>query len=499
MKLETVIGLEVHAQLLTRTKAFCGCPNRYGAPPNSLVCPVCTGAPGALPVLNGKAVELALRMALAVGATVRHESIFARKNYFYPDNPKNYQISQFDKPLCEGGALEIEVGDHARRIRLTRIHLEEDAGKLIHPDPSEDREGSWVDFNRAGVPLIEIVSEPDLRSGEEAYAYLTALKQLLLYMKASDCNMEEGSLRCDVNVSVREFGAQEYGEKFEIKNLNSFRNVERAVACFERLAAQRHGEGEAFERDPDSRDLIHHLGRGSHTLGYDPAADRLTIMRSKEEAHDYRYFPEPDLPPLVVSDAELEAVRRALPELPWVRRERFAGSFGIRPYDAAVLSATPELADYFERSAAGGADPKAVSSWIQTEVLGMLAQQKKELAGFPVGPEGISGLLLLVKDGTLSGKMAKDVFSRMVESGRSAAQIVEAEGLRQVSDPGALKGAVQVVLAQHPEVVASYLAGKDKSFTFLVGMAMKETQGRANPAMVREELTRALEALKASP
>ncbi len=490
MTQETVVGLEVHAQLLTHSKAFCGCPNRYGAPPNTLVCPVCTGQPGVLPVLNGSAVDLAARVALAVGATVHPESIFARKNYFYPDNPKNYQISQYDRPFCEGGALTIEVDGAPKPVRLTRIHLEEDAGKLIHPEEPGEAHRSWVDFNRAGVPLIEIVSEPDMRSGAEAYAYLTVLKQLLLYLRVCDGNMEEGSLRCDVNVSVRPLGTTTLGEKFEIKNLNSFRNVERSIQCFARLAG-----GEEAARGTDglgARDLAHHLERGSHTLAYDANADRLSILRSKEEAHDYRYFPEPDLPPLKVTAAELERVRAELPELPWDRRERFTRQYELRPYDAQVLTASPDLADYYEAVVRGGAGARAASSWIQTEVLGLLAQQRKEWSELNVSPAALAELLSLVQDGTLSGKMAKEVFVRMAGTGQGARQLVAAAGLRQITDPGEVRAAVDRVLAQNPEVVASYRGGKEKSFTFLVGMVMKETRGKANPRLVHEELSRAL-------
>ncbi|HVP38063.1 MAG TPA: Asp-tRNA(Asn)/Glu-tRNA(Gln) amidotransferase subunit GatB [Candidatus Saccharimonadales bacterium] len=491
MSFETVVGLEVHAQLSTRTKAFCGCAYRYGEPPNTLVCPVCTGQPGTLPVLNAEAVELAGRVALAVGARVRERSVFARKNYFYPDNPKNYQISQYDLPFCEGGGLPIEAGGGARRIGLTRIHLEEDAGKLIHPEGGLDPQASWVDFNRAGVPLIEIVSEPQMRSGEEAHAYLVQLKQLLEYLEVCDCNMEEGSLRCDVNVSVRPAGATELGEKFEIKNLNSFRSVQRAIECYVRLATGEDRDGDAGEHD-----LAHHLDRGSHTLAYDPAADRLTVLRSKEEAHDYRYFPEPDLPPLVVTAGALERTRAALPELPWDRRARFQERYVLRPYDAQVLTATRPLADYFEAAVAAGAEPRAASSWIQTEVLGSLARERQDFSEFRVPPARLAELLGLVKAGTLSGKMAKDVFAQMAATGKAAGRLVAEQGLQQVSDPGALEAAVQRALAQHGDAVASYLKGKEKSFTFLVGMVMKETQGRANPALVHEALARALDALR---
>ncbi|MBI5835878.1 MAG: Asp-tRNA(Asn)/Glu-tRNA(Gln) amidotransferase subunit GatB [Candidatus Eisenbacteria bacterium] len=487
---ETVVGLEVHAQLLTRTKAFCGCRNLYGAPPNTLVCPVCSGQPGVLPVLNRAAVELASRVALAVGARVRERSVFARKNYFYPDNPKNYQISQYDLPFCEGGGVPIEADGARLDIGLTRIHLEEDAGKLIHPEGGTDPRASWVDFNRAGVPLIEIVSEPEMRSGEEAYAYLAQLKQLLEYLEVCDCNMEEGSLRCDVNVSVRPAGATELGAKFEIKNLNSFRNVQKSIDCYVRLAT---GDG---ADTGGASDLSRHLDRGSHTLAYDPAEDRLTVMRSKEEAHDYRYFPEPDLPPLVVTAADLDRARAELPELPWARRERFASAFDLRPYDAQVLTATRALADYFEAVVAGGAEGRAASNWIQTEVLGALAREKKEFADFRVPAAGLAELLGLVKDGTLSGKMAKDVFAEMVSTGRTAGSVVSEQGLQQVTDAGALDTAVRQALAQNADAVASYLQGTEKSFTFLVGMVMKETRGRANPALVNAALKRALEALK---
>jgi aspartyl-tRNA(Asn)/glutamyl-tRNA(Gln) amidotransferase subunit B len=468
----------VHAQLLTRTKLFCGCANRFGAEPNTLVCPVCLGLPGALPVLNRHAVTLALRAALATGCTVQAVSVFERKNYFYPDLPKGYQISQYERPLATDGTVAVATADGGERpVRLARIHLEEDAGKLLHEGFPWSREKSGVDLNRAGVPLIEIVTRPDLRGPEEAHAYLTALRAILLYAGVSDGNMEEGSLRCDANVSVRRRGTDGLGTRTEIKNLNSFRNVARAIEHeAARQAAVLEAGGEVAQE----------------TLLWNADRSETAPMRSKEEAHDYRYFPEPDLPPLEVGPAWIEEVRRSLPELPAARRQRLAAEYGLPGYDAAVLTQERDLADYFEAAARAGGNAKAVSNWIMTEVLRKLKEDARPLSASPVGPAALAGLLRLVEAGTISGKTAKDVFERMWAAGEDAATIVEREGLVQLSDEKALEAVVAEVLAASPEQAASYRSGKTAALGWFVGEVMKKTAGRANPRRVNELLLRAL-------
>jgi aspartyl-tRNA(Asn)/glutamyl-tRNA(Gln) amidotransferase subunit B len=469
MSYETVIGLEVHAQLKTQSKIFCGCSTRFGAEPNANACPVCLGLPGVLPVLNRRVVEFAIRLGLAVESRIAERSIFARKNYFYPDLPKGYQISQYETPLGVGGAVPLTLDGAARAIGLVRIHMEEDAGKNIH-DEAIAGSGSLVDLNRSGVPLLEIVSEPDIRTPEEAGEYLRSLRAILMYLDVCDGNMEEGSLRCDANVSVRRAGEKVLGTKVEIKNLNSFRNVERA------LAYERERQIEALER---GEKIV------QETRLYDAARNVTESMRGKEEAHDYRYFPEPDLLPIRIAPAWIEEVRATLPELPRARMERFEREYQIPRYDAKVLTAIRPLADYYEAVVKLGTAPKAASNWIKDE---LLALYKDDIAGCPVAPARLAELIGLIEGGTISGKIAKRVLSEMVATGRGAAEIVQAQGLLQVSDEAAIAVAVDETLAAHPEELKRYREGKTKLFGFFVGEVMKRTKGKANPAVVNKLL-----------
>jgi len=478
---EAVIGLEVHVQLKTDSKIFCGCSTRFGDPPNTNVCPVCLGLPGSLPVLNRRAVELAARAALALNCRVNPASRFARKNYFYPDLPKGYQISQFDQPLSERGWLEIETNGARTRVSITRLHLEEDAGKSLHEGFPDSDAKTYLDFNRCGVPLIEIVSEPDLRSPPEAYAYLTALKQVLQYIGVSDCDMEKGSLRCDANVSVRRKGEAKFGTKAEVKNLNSFRYLARALEYeIDRQVAMLE-EGGRIEQE---------------TRLWNLAAGRTEPMRSKEYAHDYRYFPEPDLLPLAVEAKWLEAIRAAMPELPAAKRARFLRDYGLTDYDADVLTATRALADYFEEvvrpDASGRPDPKAAANWIQSELLGALKEAGKEIADSPVSPAALTELLRLMADGTLSGKMAKSVFQKMFSTGKPAKQIIAAEQMEQITDAGEIEKLCREVLAANPGQVEAYKKGKQALFAFFVGQVMKASRGQANPALVNDTLKKLL-------
>jgi aspartyl-tRNA(Asn)/glutamyl-tRNA(Gln) amidotransferase subunit B len=474
MEYEAVIGLEVHAQLLTRSKIFCGCATAFGAAPNTQTCPVCLGMPGVLPVLNRQAVAYALKMALATNCRIAPESVFARKNYFYPDLPKGYQISQYELPLAEHGHVEIEVEGKRRRIGITRIHLEEDAGKLIH---SESRPVSFVDFNRTGVPLIEIVSEPDLRTPEEAAEYLKTLRNILLYLEICDGNMEEGSLRCDANVSLRPLGAKALGTKTELKNMNSFRFVRQALEYEIRRQRALLAEGRAIIQE---------------TRLWDAAKGQTVSMRGKEEAHDYRYFPDPDLVPVRVDEAWLAEIRRSLPELPAARAARFEAELGLPAYDAQVLTGDKALADYFEAVLRDFPQPKTVSNWIMVEVMRELKKEDAGMAAFRVSPRDLGRLLALVEQGTISGKMAKTVFEDMVRSGRDPEGIIKEKGLAQISDTGALEQTAREILAAHPKEVADYKAGKTKVMGFFVGQLMKKTKGQANPQLANEVLARLL-------
>lgn len=470
---EAVIGLEVHAQLSTQSKMFCGCSAAFGGKPNTHVCPVCLGLPGALPVVNARAVEYAVRLGLATECTIAHESIFARKNYFYPDCPKNYQISQFDTPLCEHGRLSIQ--NDAKHIRIHRIHLEEDAGKLIHVDGADH---SLVDMNRSGVPLVEIVSEPDIRAAEEASEYLQKLRSLVRYLGICDGNMEEGSLRCDVNLSVRKKGAKELGVKTEVKNLNSFKQVEQAIE-FE------------FERQCK---LLESGGRVTQdTLLWDPAAKRASVMRSKEEAHDYRYFPEPDLRALRVSKDQIERVRGELPELPDAKQKRFVSQYGIPAYDAHVLTGSGDIADYYEVVVAAGADAKSASNWIMGEVMRELNERHIDIGTFVIAAPKLAELVTLQASGKINSSTAKDVFKDMLASGKGAAAIVKEKGLEQVSDDSAIEKEALAVLDENPDEVTRYLAGKEQLLQFFVGQLMKRTRGKANAAVATEILKRLLE------
>ncbi|HEV2489491.1 MAG TPA: Asp-tRNA(Asn)/Glu-tRNA(Gln) amidotransferase subunit GatB [Candidatus Acidoferrales bacterium] len=474
---ESVIGLEVHAQLATKSKAFCACSTRFGDPPNQNTCPVCLGLPGALPVPNRKALELAVRAALALHCSVQERSRFARKNYFYPDLPKGYQISQYELPLATRGWLDIEHGEEKKRMGITRLHMEEDAAKNLHEGfPDSDRY-SYIDFNRCGVPLIEIVSEPDIRMPEEAYAYLTSLKQALEYTEVSDCNMEEGSLRCDANVSVRRRGAEKFGTKVEMKNLNSFRYLQHALEYeIERQIGVLEAGGTIVQE----------------TRLWNVAAGRTEAMRSKEFAHDYRYFPDPDLLPVQVSEAWKAEILSKMSELPDAKRARFREKYGLTAYDAEVLTATRALADYFEATVRAGAAGKSAANWIQTELLRRLKEAGKDIAQSPVTPQALADLLRRVESGEITGAIGKRVFAKMFESGKAAADIVATEGLAPITDAASVEATCRDVLAKNPENVAKYRGGNEGVFKFFVGQVMRETRGRANPQEVNDILKRLL-------
>jgi aspartyl-tRNA(Asn)/glutamyl-tRNA(Gln) amidotransferase subunit B len=478
MDYEVVIGLEVHAQLATQSKIFCGCSTAFGAPPNTQTCPVCLGMPGVLPVLNRRVAEFAIKTALACHGEVVPRCRFARKNYFYPDMPKNYQISQYDEPLIVGGYVEVPTPEGMKRIRLVRIHLEEDVGKSIHGEHLDDSRASYVDFNRSGVPLMEIVSEPDLSSPEEAKLYLQRLRTILQYLAVCDGNMEEGSFRCDANVSLRPRGAREYGTKIEIKNMNSFRNIQRALEYEVTRQAKALDAGEKLVQE---------------TRLWDANRGATRAMRSKEFAHDYRYFPEPDLVPLTTTREWVEEIRRSLPELPDARLQRFVAEYGIPEYDAGVLTSSKALADYYEACIKHYPKPKVVSNWIMVELLRALNRDGLEVEQSRVAPENLAALLSLVDDGTISGTMAKTVFDAMYETGKTAAEVVQEKGLRQISDENALVAAVEEVLANNPKEVEEFRNGRDKLLGFFMGQVMKVTQGKANPQAVnkllREKLT----------
>jgi len=477
-KYEPVIGLEVHVQLLTKTKIFCGCSTRFGDPPNTNVCTVCLGLPGTLPVLNKRAVEMAMRASLALHCAVKDHSRFARKNYFYPDLPKGYQISQYELPLATEGWVEIEHEGAKKRIGITRLHLEEDAAKNLHEGFSQSAQKAYIDYNRCGTPLIEIVSEPDIRAPQEAYAYLTALRQILLYTGVSDCNMEEGSLRCDANVSVRLRGSSEFGTKVEVKNLNSFRHLQKALE----YEIERHVG------------VLESGGRiNQETRLWNQAAGRTESMRSKEKAHDYRYFPEPDLLPVHISAAWREEVLRTLPELPDAKRSRFISDYGITPYDAEVLTSSQAMANYFENTIKHKiAIPQAAAHWIQNELLYRLNESGKEIEQSPVSPIALAELIGLIEGGKITAAVGKKVFATMFESGRTAAEIVAAGGLgAQVSDI-AIEQAAKEVIEKNPENVAKFKSGNEGVFKFFVGQVMRATRAQANPQTVNDILRRLL-------
>ena len=474
MEYEPVIGIEVHAQLLTKTKIFCGCSAKFGAAPNSNTCPICLGMPGVLPVMNKKVVEYTIKMAVATHCRINKENNFARKNYFYPDLPKGYQISQYAYPLAEGGYVDVEINGGKKRIGITRIHMEEDAGKLIH---DENQPSSYVDLNRAGVPLIEIVSEPDMRSPEEGVGYLRRLHEILVYLEICDGNMEEGSFRCDANISLRPKGEEEFGIRTELKNMNSFRNVQRALEYeIKRQQYVLESGGKVIQETrlwDDSQGVTH-------------------PMRSKEEAHDYRYFPDPDLVPLVISEEWIEEVRKTIPELPLSKRERFVKEYDIPPYDAGVLTASRDLADFYEEAVKHSGKPKIASNWIMGDILGHLKEDKQNIKDSPVTPEALAKMINLIEDGTISGKIAKEVFEEMWKTGKQPKEIIEEKGLVQITDTGALETAIGEILEASPAQLEQYKQGKEKVFGYFVGQVMKVTKGKANPKIVNEILRKKL-------
>ncbi|NOR10024.1 MAG: Asp-tRNA(Asn)/Glu-tRNA(Gln) amidotransferase subunit GatB [Desulfovibrionaceae bacterium] len=469
MEFETVIGLEIHAQMKTKTKIFCGCTTVFGNPPNSNTCPVCLGMPGVLPVLNKKVVEYAMKMALATHSEINEMNQFARKNYFYPDLPKGYQISQFELPLAEHGYVDVEVDGRERRIGLTRIHMEEDAGKLVH---DETQPQSYVDLNRTGVPLIEIVSEPDIRSAAEAAAYLKKLHAILRYLDICDGNMQEGSFRCDANISLRPVGRTELGTRTELKNMNSFRNVQRALEYEERR----------------QRDILLDGGKVvQETLLWDPDRNVTASMRGKEEAHDYRYFPDPDLVPVVIDKEWVARIKDSMPELPDSKKERFISECGLGEEDASILTTSRELADYFEAALAGYSNAKKLGNWMKTEMLRELkGEDAIDVGAFPVSPENLAALLTMIDKGTISGKIAKAVFEEMMASSKDPETIVKEKNLIQMSDEGDLLKIIQDILAANPEQVEQFKGGKTKVMGFFVGQLMQKTKGKANPKMANE-------------
>ena len=473
MEYEAVIGLEVHAQLLTRSKIFCSCSTQFGAPPNTNTCPVCLGFPGALPVLNREAVIMAVKAAMALECTINPVSIFARKNYFYPDLPKGYQISQYDKPLAEHGHILLSGNGQPKKIGIKRVHVEEDAGKSIHDGFADSDRYSYIDLNRSGTPLIEIVSEPDINSPTEAYDYLTLMKVVLEYLEVCDGNMEEGSLRCDANVSVRPVGERKLGTKTELKNLNSFRFLQKAL---EYEIARQIGvlkSGAPIEQE---------------TRLWNTAEQRTISMRSKEEAHDYRYFPEPDLPPLVVNAEWQAQIRAMMPELPETKKERLIKQYGIPEYDAGVLTSSRALADFFEQTVASGASPKAASNWIMGDLLRDLKEFNKGIEASPVKPREIAALIGLIECGEISGKMAKDVFEAMFREAKSPHQVIQERGLKQITNSAEIEKVIREIIANNPKTYEQYRAGKKATFGFFVGQVMQATKGQANPQLVNKLL-----------
>ena len=467
-KYETIIGLEVHVEMNTNSKIFCGCSTEFGAPPNTNVCPICLGHPGVLPVLNREALNKAMKAALALNCQIGTESKFDRKNYFYPDLPKAYQISQYDKPVGEHGWIEIEVNGETRRIGITRVHLEEDAGKSSH---AADGSGTLLDYNRVGVPLIEIVSEPDIRTAEEAKAYLEKLKAIMQYCEISDCKMEEGSLRCDANISLRPWGQEQFGTKRELKNMNSFSNVKKA------LEYEEQAQEDLLERGEEIKQA---------TLRWDDVANKTLVMRSKEDAHDYRYFPDPDLVQMEIDDTWIESIRSTIPELPDERKNRYMAELGLPSYDAEVLTASKNVADYFEQAVATGAEAKAASNWITNDFLRYLNQNNLDIRDAKVQPAQLAAMIKMIDGGKISLKIAKDVFKDMLETGKDPDKIVEEKGLVQISDEGEIAKVVDEVVANNPKSVEDYRAGKEKALGALVGQVMKATKGKANPAVVNK-------------
>ena len=478
MQFGTVIGLEVHTELKTASKIFCGCTTEFGGEQNTHVCPVCLGLPGVLPVLNEKVLEFAIRTGLALNCTISPYSKFDRKNYYYPDLPKNFQTSQYDLPICENGYLDIEVSGETKRIGITRVHMEEDAGKLVHAGTISNSEYALVDYNRTGVPLLEIVSEPDIRTPEEAKAYLEKIKSILSYIDVSDCKMEEGSLRCDANISLRPIGQEQFGTKAEIKNVNSFKAVQRALEY-------------EVERQTE---VLEEGGRIiQETRTWDDSRGVTLSMRNKEQAQDYRYFPEPDLVPIVVDASWVESIRQALPELPEARKQRIMKDHGLSAYDAEVITAARPMADYYDALVAAGAEAKAAANWLMGEVSKHLNACSLDIRSCPVPPASLAEMIALIDKGTISGKIAKTVFESMWNEGKTATVIIKEQGLVQMSDEGELGGIVEAVIAAHPQSVADFKAGKEKAIGFLVGQIMRQTKGRANPELVnrilKEKLT----------
>ena len=468
MKYKVTIGLETHVQLRTDSKIFCSCPNHYGDEPNTNVCPVCLGYPGVMPVLNQEAVRKTVQAGLMIGSRIGRFSKFDRKSYFYPDMPKNYQITQFDKPFCIGGEVEIDLDGYSRKIRVNRIHLEEDVAKNTHMQASSE-----VDFNRAGTPLMEIVSEPDMESPEEAVAYLHALRQIMVYGGISACNLEEGNMRCDVNISLRPEGQEELGTKAEIKNMNTFKGVHAALNAEIRRQTALLDAGQSVKQE---------------TLRFDPDANVTLPMRSKEYAHDYRYFPEPDLMPVVLTDELIQPWRETLPELPRARRNRFVADYGLPAYDAGVLTAEKAVADYFEEAVQGGVNAKAVSNWVMTEVLRVVSDMDADISTFPVRPDMLAELIALTENKTINSNSAKDVFAILLRDGGRPKDIVKEKGMAQVSDQSAIEAFVEQAIAENPKSVADYREGKKAALQFLVGQVMRFSRGKANPQMAAERL-----------
>ena len=474
MEFETIIGLEVHAQMLTDTKIFCNCSTKFGGAPNSHTCPVCLGMPGVLPVLNKKVVEYAMMMALATNCTINSSNSFARKNYFYPDLPKGYQISQYAYPLAEHGYVWIETDGKQKKIGITRIHMEEDAGKLIH---DENNPFSYVDLNRTGVPLIEIVGEPDIRSPEEAAEYLKRLHEILVYLEICDGNMEEGSFRCDANVSIRPVGQKEFGTRTELKNMNSFRNVQRALEYEVKRQQYLVENGEPIIQE---------------TRLWDDAQGATNSMRSKEEAHDYRYFPDPDLVKVVVDEDWIAKIRESLPELPVAKRERFIREYQIPAYDAGVLTADKALALYYEDVVRLCGKPKQASNWVMGDVLCFLNEEKRDIRQCPISAGSLADMINLIEEGTISGKMAKDIVEDMYHTGKPPQDIIREKGLVQITDEGELTETIKAIIDAHPAQLSDYRGGREKLFGFFVGQVMKSTQGKANPQLVNNLLKKML-------